>query len=197
MVRILVSGSLILLFAVFLLTGCADKSAGNSELSSPYQGEENREIKALSSEDIEGYLNAKGMGYAKAAELNHYPGPRHVLDMSQQLDLSDEQIGSVESIFEGMQNEAKIIGARIVDQERVLDEEFASGRINEELLAQRISSIATDEGELRLVHLATHLELKSVLSEDQVEKYDELRGYLGAEGGDGQDEMEHDPSHEM
>jgi hypothetical protein len=41
---------------------------------SPYAGQEKREIKALSAEDIEGYLTGQGMGFAKAAELNHYPG---------------------------------------------------------------------------------------------------------------------------
>jgi hypothetical protein len=35
---------------------------------SPYAGQEKREIKALSHEDIEGYLAGEGMGFAKAGE---------------------------------------------------------------------------------------------------------------------------------
>ena len=46
---------------------------------SPYAGEERREIKSLSPQEIGDYLAGKGMGLAKAAELNGYPGPAHVL----------------------------------------------------------------------------------------------------------------------
>jgi len=37
--------------------------------------------------------------------------------------------------------------------------------------------IAWPRGELRLVHLLAHLEMKRVLSQQQIEKYDELQGY--------------------
>jgi hypothetical protein len=62
-----------------------------AEPLSPYSGEERREIKALSKEEVNGYLSGDGMGFAKVAELNHHPGPRHVLELADQLQLSDEQ----------------------------------------------------------------------------------------------------------
>ncbi|MDE0941013.1 MAG: hypothetical protein OSB58_01080 [Alphaproteobacteria bacterium] len=37
----------------------------------PYSGQQSRDIKALSQEQIDGYLNVSGMGFAKSAELNH------------------------------------------------------------------------------------------------------------------------------
>jgi hypothetical protein len=60
--------------------------------SSPYAGEQTREIKALSKEDIDELLRGGGWGLAKSAELNGMPGPTHVLDMAAELDLSAEQI---------------------------------------------------------------------------------------------------------
>jgi Spy/CpxP family protein refolding chaperone len=33
------------------------------------------------------------------------------------------------------------------------------------------------QGELRVTHLTAHLEMKKILSPQQVAKYDELRGY--------------------
>ena len=42
---------------------------------SPYTGETQREIKALSAEQIAGYLSGDGMALALPAELNDYPGP--------------------------------------------------------------------------------------------------------------------------
>ena len=59
--------------------------------TTPYVGQQQREIKALSAADIKMYLEGHGMGLAKAAELNHYPGPRHVLDSATELKLSHEQ----------------------------------------------------------------------------------------------------------
>src|SRR5512140_1710908 len=55
------------------------KDTAHAALTSPYAGEEKREIKSLSADVIEQYNQGEGMGMAKAAELNHYPGPRHVL----------------------------------------------------------------------------------------------------------------------
>jgi len=51
---------------------------------SPYAGQEKRSIKALSQAQIENFLSGAGMGFAKAAELNHYPGPKHVLELADQ-----------------------------------------------------------------------------------------------------------------
>src|SRR5687768_9587041 len=59
--------------------------------ASPYAGEEARDIKALSPEEIEGYQKGAGLGYAKPAELNSYPGPLHALEMAERLGLSEEQ----------------------------------------------------------------------------------------------------------
>ena len=43
--------------------------------ASPYAGEQSREIKALSADDIAGLQSGQGMGYARAAELNGFAGP--------------------------------------------------------------------------------------------------------------------------
>ena len=56
---------------------------------SPYEGQESRDIKALSDEEIRGLLNGQGMALAKAGELNHYPGPMHVLEFAVEHDLAN------------------------------------------------------------------------------------------------------------
>ena len=63
-----------LIATLFICTAVASAA----EISSPYAGQETREIKALSRDEINGYLSGDGMAFAKAAELNHYPGPKHV-----------------------------------------------------------------------------------------------------------------------
>ena len=48
-------------------------------------------LKSLSGEEVSQYLSGAGMGYANAAEWNHFPGPMHVLELGERLGLSDEQ----------------------------------------------------------------------------------------------------------
>jgi hypothetical protein len=59
-----------------------------------YAGQQKREIKALSEAEVSAYLDGRGMGLAKAAELNGYPGPAHVLDLAEKLQLTPQQQGT-------------------------------------------------------------------------------------------------------
>src|SRR5262245_12627280 len=95
-------------------------------LQSAYAGQEQREVKALSAEDVRAYLAGEGMGFAKAAELNHYPGPRHVLDQAAALALTDGQAAEVRRIFDRMHDEAVRLGRELVDKEAALDGRFAA-----------------------------------------------------------------------
>ena len=98
---------------------------------SPYAGQETRAIKALSQQEVEDYQKGKGLGYAKAAELNQYPGPAHVLEMAEKLTLTKEQTSQTQAIFRAMETQASALGKQLVEKERELDRQFASGSINE------------------------------------------------------------------
>jgi hypothetical protein len=76
----------------------------------PYAGWQEREIKALSAEQIDDLRNGRGMGLALAAELNGYPGPRHVLDLAGQLDLTAEQRAEAQRLLDEMQAQAIVLG---------------------------------------------------------------------------------------
>ena len=149
----------------------------SAEPVSPYVGQEKQEIKALSAEDIQGYRSGIGMGLAKVAELNHYPGPRHVLDLAQPLQLSEEQQRHTQAIFEAMLTEAVRLGQQLLDKERHLDALFAAGTITKAQVEQLVADIATTYGQLRTVHLQAHLAQKTILTPDQLRRYDMLRGY--------------------
>jgi LTXXQ motif family protein len=147
---------------------------------SSYAGQEKREIKALSHEEIQALLSGQGMGLAKAAELNHYPGPRHVLDLAAQLQLSATQRAETQKIYDHMHQEAVRLGALIVDKEKELDRLFATQAAQSDPLQSLTGQIAQLQGELRLVHLQAHVEMKRLLSPEQVEAYDALRGYTAS-----------------
>jgi hypothetical protein len=146
---------------------------------SPYAGQQNRPIKALSESDIAELLAGKGRGYAKAAELNNYPGPAHVLELAAQLQLSQEQLNQTRAIHSRMQAEAQAAGAALVAAERELDTLFRDRKATPELLRAALQKVALAEAKVREVHLLAHIEQTAVLSAEQIAKYSELRGYSG------------------
>jgi Spy/CpxP family protein refolding chaperone len=145
--------------------------------ANPYAGQQTRPIKALSDEDIVALRNGEGMGMAKAAELNGYPGPMHVLTLAQQLGLTDNQQQQVTAIFQRMSAAAKPLGAELIAHEQTLDQLFAKGEITPDRLAAETATIAELQGRLRSVHLGAHLETRAVLNPNQIARYEQLRGY--------------------
>jgi hypothetical protein len=156
----------LLIFVV--LASAADK---------PYAGQHVRGVKALSDQEIADYLQGHGMGLSKVAELNHYPGPRHVLDQASDLKLSAEQLAKGKAIWEGMDSKARALGTMIVAKETVLERMYSTGAATPADTRMLVDQIARLQADLRYTHLAAHLSMRSVLSVDQVAKYDELRGY--------------------
>jgi Spy/CpxP family protein refolding chaperone len=148
--------------------------------ASPYAGEQSRNIKSLSKEDVAGYIDGKGMGFAKAAELNGYPGPAHVLELADRLVLTPAQRARTGEIFGRMQTRARELGARLVEEERRLDELFASKSVSRQSLAASVNAIAAIHGELRATHLQAHLDQTEILSPTQRAEYSQLRGYADA-----------------
>ena len=171
---------------VLLLASAAVASAQEEKASKHegYAGEERREIKSLSAEEVEGLLNGHGMGLAQAAELKHYPGPRHVLELAAELRLTPEQRTQTQATFARMRGEAVRLGRLIVERERALDASFAKGEIDASRLRAATAGIARLQGDLRAAHLAAHLEMRRLLSPPQIKKYDELRGYASGHKAD-------------
>ena len=112
----------------------------------------------------------QGMGLAKAAELNGYPGPAHVLELAAQLDLTPEQEIKTEVLFKKMQARAIPLGKELVEEERALDRLFASRAVNSESLGQALARIGRLQGQVRQVHLDAHVEQTALLTPAQVEK---------------------------
>lgn len=145
--------------------------------ASPYAGQQTRAIKALSDADVAGLRKGEGMAMAKSAELNGYPGPLHVLALASELRLTSDQTQKTTAIRERMSADAKALGAQIITREQELDRLFAQGEITPERLAAETAAIAELQGRLRAVHLAAHLEMRALLTPEQLAGYTQLRGY--------------------
>ncbi|MDR5907029.1 hypothetical protein [Franzmannia qiaohouensis] len=164
-----------------LLAGFALASEQHQHHSS-YAGLEEREIKTLSQDDIEELRRGGGWGLALPAELNGVPGPAHLLELSDEIPLTDGQVAEVEALFERMREAAIPAGERLIEAERAIEKGFAERSLDEEGLRQRLADAEEARAELRFVHLATHLDTLPILDDDQVARYNLLRGYTNQQG---------------
>jgi len=151
--------------------------AGGALAQSPYAGLQTRPVKALSADQIADLKAGRGMGLALPAELNGYPGPRHLLDLATELGLSAGQREALQSMFEAMRAEAIPIGARLIEQETELDGLFARRLATAENIATATAIIGETQARLRNAHLKYHLSTVALLQPEQIERYRELRGY--------------------
>jgi hypothetical protein len=135
------------------------------------------EIRGLSPETIEGYRTGKGMSLALPAELNGYPGPRHVLDFSEELELTDEQYAEIEALYNTMLAEALPLGEKILLAEAELELAFREKTITDDGLETHLLAIGELQADLRFIHLRTHIATYALLTPAQVETYNILRGY--------------------
>ncbi len=149
----------------------------HQQAATPYSGLQQREIKALSEQQIADLRQGRGMGLALAAELNGYPGPMHVLELKDQLHLTSEQHQHFRHLFDSMKSEAIEAGEALIASERALDRGFADGRMTQQTLAEMTARIGEAQGRLRAIHLKYHLSSAALLSDHQRQRYAALRGY--------------------
>jgi hypothetical protein len=165
---------------------------GNAAAQSPqpYAGMQARSIKTLSSEQVADLRAGRGMSLALAAELNGYPGPRHVLELGDQLGLTDQQRADVQRLFDDMAAEVVPLGEKLIAQEAELDQLFARRVVTPSSLGSATAAIGTTQAELRNAHLKYHLITSGLLTAAQMQNYPRLRGYAGEETG-----IQHRPNH--
>lgn len=175
------------LFALFLAFGSTSVSG---QTVTPYAGMEFRPVKALSDVQIADLRAGRGMGLALAAELNGYPGPTHVLELSDRLNLSTDQAARTKKLLDAMKAETIPLGERVIEQEAALEKLFAERSITEEGIRAGVQAAAMTQSDLRAAHLKYHLSTLEILTPTQVDRYAELRGYRGAQPATG-----HDPKH--
>lgn len=156
--------------------------AGHGDASEPdhhaaYAGLQTRRIKALSEQQIEDLKAGRGMSMALPAELNGYPGPVHTLELAGEIGLTPDQERRTRALFSEMQREAGSLGERLIAAEDALDRLFREQEATPDNVMQASLTAAEAQGRLRATHLLYHLRMLDVLSAEQIEHYNTLRGY--------------------
>ena len=116
----------------------------------------------------------EGFGMAMAADKAGYPGPKHILQLKEQLKLTAEQESAVTALMDAMKEKARSLGQQILKAEQQLEELFRAGRSEAEL-REETYRIATLRAQLRWVHLETHLAARKLLTGEQLADYQRLR----------------------
>lgn len=128
-------------------------------------------IKALTPEQQDEYRQGAGMGLARPAELNGYPGPKHALDQADALGLSETQRERIRTVHAWMQQDARRIGVQILEHEATLDRLFAARHATADAVRALTGAIAKLQGQLRSVHLVAHMDTAAILTADQIARY--------------------------
>lgn len=165
------------LFLILVLVPLVAFSAADQPYQSKYAGEEKRAIKSLSKTDIEELENGRGWGLAKAAELNGVPGPIHLLQMKDKINLNANQVRAIDDLYQKMKEAAIPLGLELIELERDLNDYFANRTITSELLGDLLENIAQVHKQLRYVHLSAHLKTPDIITPEQMALYNQLRGY--------------------
>jgi Spy/CpxP family protein refolding chaperone len=119
--------------------------------------------------------DGRGFGMAFAADRHGYPGPLHVLELAGQLGLTADQETRVRALMDAMFAESRPKGALLLAAERRLTSLFASGRADADSVRAAVADVERLRGELRTLHLVTHLRTRDVLSESQRRAYHAAR----------------------
>jgi Spy/CpxP family protein refolding chaperone len=117
----------------------------------------------------------RGFGMAFAADRHGYPGPMHVLELREQLQLSVEQTRQIEALMQAMFAESRPRSARLLEAEGRLSALFAGGRAEEAAVRAAVADVEQARREVRLVHLLTHLRTRDLLTGEQRRLYHEAR----------------------
>jgi Spy/CpxP family protein refolding chaperone len=119
--------------------------------------------------------DGRGFGLAFVADQNGYPGPLHVLELKDRLQLTPEQEARMTALFQTMLAEARAKAVRLAEAETRLRQVFAAGTANGAAVRAAVAGAEAARAEVRLVHLLTHLETRDLLTETQRRTYHRLR----------------------
>ncbi|MCP4407405.1 MAG: hypothetical protein GY807_06530 [Gammaproteobacteria bacterium] len=161
----------------FISTVPLSAQENENHSAAPYAGQQQREIAALSAADVDELQKGGGWGLARPAELNGVPGPAHLLEMQDAIGLTSSQIAALVELRDRMRADAISQGLAFLVAERALDAAFTDAIPQTAQLKQLVMAAGEARATLRLIHLSAHLETPEILTPNQIEKYNVLRGY--------------------
>ena len=157
--------------AIVLTLSAADTHADETDSASAGSESTTTELPpSLAPRDVRQLREGRGMGMARVAGLNGYPGPMHVLRQAETLELTEEQVADSEALRSRVHERSREIGKRIIEAEARLNAMFEAGSVDRAAMRELLGEIAALRADLRAVHLEAHLDQADILTEEQLEK---------------------------
>lgn len=91
--------------------------------------------------------------------------------------MTPEQVEAIERVYQQMRKEAIDEGERLISREQALEGAFSNRAVTEGTLRDMLEVIEESRSNLRYIHLAAHLRTLEILTDDQIARYNTLRGY--------------------
>jgi hypothetical protein len=158
----------VIIFILFYTSVNAQSQADSSVKHSP--------LKTLSIEQYNALLNGDDLyNMSLAAELNHYPLPEKVIKFKREMDLSPIQINKISAIAKELHRKKLEMGLIIIKNERTLDSIFRYNRLDNGSLIYYANRYGLYQGELRNAILQACLVTRSLLSQQQINKFEALQ----------------------
>jgi Spy/CpxP family protein refolding chaperone len=105
------------------------------------------------------------------------PGPAHLLELKEQIALTQDQVAKTQALLEDMRKAAIPTGERLIAAEAALENAFAKGTVDEASLRRLLAQAEDARTELRFIHLSQHFKTVKYLKPEQIKRYNILRGY--------------------
>ena len=182
-VRMIAGGCMALLMSASLAVNAQILHRGSHGNQAPaagtsaYAGEQNRNITSLSEQDIEALQKGEGWGLAKPAEFNGVPGPAHLLELADEIGLSQTQVEEIQKLFTDMKAQAIALGHEYIASEKAIDDYFKQGNFSDRVLREVVDQAEQARANLRFLHLSYHHKTLAVVTPEQIKQYNQLRGY--------------------
>ena len=129
----------------------------------------------------------RGFGMAFVADQHGYPGPLHVVELKDRLNLTPEQETKAQTLLAAMFAESRPKSERLLEAERKLRSLFNEGKADEASIRAAMAEVERARSDVRLVHLMFHLKTRDLLTDEQRRLYHEARwsGHrpMGPHGG--------------
>ena len=139
-------------------------------------------LSGISEGEKEALLQGSGLGAGMIAMMNGYPGPKHVHEMGDELELTAEQREKIGTLFAERKASFVEMGRELVEKDEALTTMFASGQVNTKDVEKLSTEIGELQGRLRAGHLNAHVLTWEALTPAQRDKLASMQGMHGGRG---------------
>ena len=166
--------------------GMGGKHQMHGQAEGGMQGMGGGMLGGVSKQEKEALLKGAGLGAGMIAMTNGYPGPKHVLEMGDELELTAAQRESLGKIYGNVKARSVELGTELVEKDEELTALFASGSVSTGEVEKLSREIGELQGRVRAEHLNAHVETFDALTPAQRETLSSMQGMHQMHQGSGE-----------